>query len=114
MKKILINNCYGGYSLSDEYIEHLTNINVIDEYARDNQKVVEEAIKFGLSKASGMCAKLCIREIPENVHYSIGEYDGMEHIDDTWVYVTIDELKNGLSQEKLDLVQKAQSIRIQS
>ena len=39
-------------------------------------KVVE---KLG-EKASGRCAKLKIIEIPDDVKYTIEEYDGMEHV----------------------------------
>lgn len=120
MKKILINKCYGGYSLSEEFIDHLKTINLANEndntysIERDNQEIVEEAIKFGLDKASGMCANLTVIEIPEKAHYYIDEYDGIESIQEIWINVTIDDLKNGLSEEQLNLVTNGCSVKLQS
>ncbi len=113
--KILINNCYGGYGFSDEFTNHINSLGIPDDCEwRDNQIVVEEAIKFGLKKASGYCAELTVEEIPDGAHYSVGEYDGQEWISDTWIEVTLDELRKGLSEEQLDMVSKTWSIKQKS
>lgn len=112
--KILINKCYGGYGLSDEFYKHLIENKLVPEVdvARDNQVVVEAAINFGLKEASGHYADLSVTEIPDSVHYSIGEYDGQEWIDQLWIEVTLDELKSGLTQENLDFVSKGIDIKL--
>jgi hypothetical protein len=111
--KVLLNACYGGYSLSDEFIEHLKTFdNYEDDFARHDPFLIEEAIKFGLNKASGMCADLYIKEIPDNIKYSIYEYDGMEYINETWIEVSLEELKNGLPDHKLNLVKDITCIRL--
>lgn len=109
--KVLINNCYGGFGFSQDFVEHIrqfpgyehTNSAYYD-LSRDNQFVVEEAIKYGLDKASGGYSQLVVEEIPDGCNYIIGEYDGHEHISDVYITVTYDELKNGLSMDKLKLI----------
>lgn len=118
--KVLINRCYGGFGYSDAFTEHikaLTKDQLINErelWERDNQFLVEEAIKFGLDKASGEYSKLTVSEIPDGAHYSMGEYDGQEWIENTWIEVEIDELRNGLSAEHLDMVFKGCDVRLKS
>lgn len=118
--KVLINNCYGGFGYSDAFIEHikaLTKDQLINErelWERDNQFLVEEAIKFGLDKASGDHSSLTVNEIPDGAYYSIGEYDGQEWIENIWIEVEIDELRNGLSDEHLAMVFKGCDIRLKS
>ena len=111
--KVLINSCYGGFSFSEDFINHINSltknqlVNHYDLFARNNQFLVEEAIKFGLEKASGMCAKLSIVEIPDGLDYYINEYDGYEHIQYTFLTVHPDELVTGLSYERLKLAKQA-------
>ena len=59
------------------------------------QYIVDE---IGSERASGEHAELSICEIPDGCEYSIHEYDGTEYIDSTWIEITLDELKNGLSK----------------
>jgi len=119
MKKILINRCFGGFGFSEEFVDHCTNIGLLpinqcSENLRDNQAIVNEAIKFGLKQASGYSADLRVNEIDSRLEYSIHEYDGSEHIDQTWMNVTIEELKAGLSIEQIELAKKASCIKIKS
>lgn len=116
--KVLINKCYGGYGLSEEFVNHLITNNLVPQDSnsytinRNNQKIIEEAIKFGLENVNGFCAKLEIVELPDGCNYNIGEYDGQEWIEQYWINVTLDELKNGLSDEQLSMVTKGCDIKL--
>jgi hypothetical protein len=109
--KVLINTCYGGFGFSDEF-KQFYGIDDYDDWSRDNQDLIQKAEQFGLKKASGPFSKLEIVQVPDGCDYSIHEYDGTECIDETWITVTQDELKNGLSAEKLALALKVSCIRI--
>ncbi len=116
--KVLINSCYGGFGYSEEFVEHLITKNLVPKTAnsynipRDNQEIIEEAIKFGLEKANGWASKLEVVEILDGAQYSINEYDGFESIDDVWIEVTLDELKNGLSSNQLSMVSQGCNIKL--
>jgi hypothetical protein len=121
--KILINQCYGGYGLSDKFERYLKEIGLLSYDAktysghypdRDDQAMIEEAIKFGLKGASGDYAQLAVVEIPNGALYRIGEYDGQEWIEHVWIEVTIDELRNGLSTEQLDMVSQGCDVKLKS
>lgn len=77
--KIVINECFGGFGLSEEAMNILK---IDDDYGIDRAdpaliKVVEE---LG-DRASGCCAKLAVVEIPdEATDYDISEYDGAESV----------------------------------
>ena len=99
MKKIVINNCYGGFGLSQEALIELqksdsrfvnkfeSSIGILeegdlypsDELKRDNLKLVEIVEQLG-SRANDEHAELKIVEIPDNVEYIIEEYDGSEWV----------------------------------
>lgn len=80
MLKVVINKCYGGYSLSLKAMEYL---GTDDERAyiddRSNPKLVACVEILG-EDANGMCAELAIVEIPDDVAWEISEYDGFEHV----------------------------------
>lgn len=84
MTKIVVNNCFGGFGLSEEAKKRLDELSGIDGYliARDNRtdpiliKVVEE---LGES-ANGEYAELKIIEIPDDVKWYMTDYDGIETI----------------------------------
>lgn len=126
--KVLINNCYGGYGISHEacklWLErnNISFIETKDDYG-DPQFIIDNDISYvshlisrddpymiqifeekGSEFVSGECAELILVEVPDGCQYRIGEYDGMEWIDKIWIELTLDELKNGLSQEQLDMV----------
>ena len=93
--KVVINNCYGGFTLSCEAKEMLRKMGVapddIDfEYhflqKRACPKLVQVVEELG-AKASGEHAELVIVLIPDDVKFSIGEYDGVEWVQEqhrTW------------------------------
>ena len=128
--KVLINNCYGGYAISYQACKLWLERNNIsftenkDDYwdvefiidgkptylshqiSRDDSTIIQIFEEKGSEFTSGSLSELILVEIPDGCQYRIGEYDGMESIDQTWIEVTLDELKNGLSQEQLDLVSR--------
>lgn len=85
--KVVINDCHGGFSLSDagiaRYVE-LADLKLTGHfYSRDIPRedvalvqVVEEMGKL----ADGQCARLKIVEIPDDVNWYIEDYDGLEWV----------------------------------
>lgn len=97
MKKVVINSCYGGFSLSKKAMERLEELGVKDEYYEENKnnsatfddmwypsikrsdpRLVQVVEELG-DEASGACAKLEVVEV--NGKYRITEYDGWESIE---------------------------------
>lgn len=80
MTEIVLNKCYGGYSLSKEAYEFLGL--EWDEYGfafendRTNPQLIECVRHLG-KKASGSCANLVIESLPE---YTITNHSGFEII----------------------------------
>lgn len=79
--KIVLNKCFGGYSLSEEAYKYLGL--VWDDFGfefdndRTNEKLIKRIEALG-EKANGSCAYLGIVEIPDDVEYYIDNYDGFE------------------------------------
>ena len=114
--KVLINTSYGGFGFSDEFVKHIKELRGEHELNhwdldRDDQELIEEAIKFGLKNAEGRFASFDIIEVPDGLSYYINEYDGKESIFIT-LLVTEEELSNGLSPERLELAKQATAIYI--
>lgn len=109
MTKVAINNCFGGFSLSDKAFELLLNLKQIKFDKKSEYKYGYEQINYykkgtndylsqydftenrndvDLIKvietlgpaANGSCASLAIVDIPDDVDYTIEEYDGAEHV----------------------------------
>jgi hypothetical protein len=78
MTKIVINKCYGGFSLSEKAAAYL-GCDTYPEIERDDPRLVECVEKFGL-EANGDFAELAVVEIPDNVTWCIEEYDGSEWV----------------------------------
>ena len=135
--KIVINKCYGGYGLSSEAIElYLTKKNIPIEinashstgynkyyivednytfnewYIRRHDPILVEVVEELGEKSWGTNAELKVIEIPDNCHYQIDEYDGMESYPEIWIEVTGSELKEGLSEEKIELARQGCSIKL--
>jgi len=92
MRKIVINKCYGGFSLSDEAERLLfkkadpllyggfdIKESRVCNMPRHHPLLVEVVEELG-SKSWGDYAELKIVEIPEDVEWEIIEYDGIEYI----------------------------------
>ena len=94
MTKILINRCFGGYSVSKEVFEELgipydgygfienedLGISGGDFACRTDPRLLAAVEKIGYEKANGVFADLEIVEIPDDVEWEIQEYDGWESI----------------------------------
>ncbi len=84
--KIVINNCYGGFGLSDTAItlyNRLSGTPSISECEpepeRDDPYLIQVVEMLG-ELASRQSSKLEIVVIPDDVKWHIVEYDGMEHV----------------------------------
>lgn len=86
--KIVINNCYGGFSLSKKaFAQYCKETNtdpeadgVSDwEIPRDNPVLVRLVEEMG-EDADGVYAALKVVEIPDEVNWCIENYDGMEWV----------------------------------
>lgn len=88
LQRIVINDCYGGFSLSSraeaEY-RKLAGIPHDDEYwsnreiPRDDPYLVKVVRELGMG-ANGPHANLKIVEIPGDVEWTVEEYDGVEWV----------------------------------
>lgn len=85
--KVVINNCYGGFGLSDagitRYLELADLILTGDFYdrdiPRDDSALIQVVEEMG-EAANGSCADLKIVDIPDDVDWYIEEYDGNEWV----------------------------------
>lgn len=83
---IVINDCYGGFSLSEravlEYkkLAGITDPSFYDrDIPRDDPYLVKIVRELGMA-ANGSCANLKIVEVPGDVNWLVQEYDGAEWI----------------------------------
>ena len=77
--KFVINDCFGGYGLSQEFLDKYGK--KFEYLERNDPELVSAVEEFGLRNASGEFSVLCIKEIPDDAtDYSIEEYDGAESI----------------------------------
>jgi hypothetical protein len=130
---VVINDCYGGYSLSDEvlkmYLERTNTPYTTTQYSGsyftheyimvDGEPFIDDYISrhdpilIEILEEIGYINKgLKIVFVPDFAKYSIGEYDGKEWIENTWINVTVDELRAGLSQERLDQASQVNFIKV--
>lgn len=78
MPKVVINRCYGGFGLSDLARERL-GIEKYRELPRDDPRLVAVVEELG-DAADGRHASLAVVEIPDDVEWTIEEYDGIEWV----------------------------------
>lgn len=130
---VVINDCYGGYGLSDEvlkmYLERSNTPYTIcqessayfnhDYIMVDGESFTDDCISrhdpilIEILEEIGYINKgLKTVFVPDFAKYSIGEYDGKEWIENTWINITVDELRAGLSQERLDQVSQVDFIKV--
>lgn len=99
--KVVINKCFGGFSISRKAAELMAKLgseqakaelqeNPHDwygygyaegymSYDRSDPHLIAAVERLG-KEANGACAELRVVEIPDGVQYGIHEYDGMESI----------------------------------
>ena len=82
--KVVINSCYGGFGLSDKAKELYLELSgeefdKRDDRRRTNPFLIEVVETLGVY-ADGYCADLKIVEVPDDVLWSIDEYDGREWV----------------------------------
>ena len=86
--KVVINNCYGGFSLSDAGIARYLELKGIGwpnadfydrDIPRDDAALIRVVEELG-DAANGACADLKIVEVPDDVDWYIEEYDGNEWV----------------------------------
>lgn len=79
--KVVINKCYGGFSLSKKAMKFLGVGSEWPDIVRNDPKLVECVEKLG-EEANGVYAELKVVEIPDDVNWEIGEYDGLEWVEE--------------------------------
>lgn len=86
IRRVVINNCYGGFGLSDKAFERYrqltgTTDSVFPCYniERDDPYLIQVVKEMG-EQVNGPCSELKIVEIPADVNWVIEEYDGIEWI----------------------------------
>lgn len=107
MKRIVINKCFGGFSISEKGLEFMANRGCSEasvalenlrsyqadnvahgwsksnsggrDFPRDNWHLIA-AVEILGREANGDCAELAIIEIPEDVNWTIDDYDGAESV----------------------------------
>ena len=84
--KVVINRCYGGFSLSEKAYEFLGlewddfGYKYRDDSLRRADAKLVECVETLGEEADGRFAKLKVVEIPDDVEWEIDEYDGLESI----------------------------------
>lgn len=79
--KVVINRCYGGFGLSEKAMKFLGVDSSWPDITRNDPKLAECVEKLG-EEANGVYAELKVVEIPDDVNWEIGEYDGLEWVEE--------------------------------
>jgi len=84
MPKVVINRCYGGFSINKEGLKLYCQRHGLDpknvspyEIPRTDPVLVELVENF---EVDGECADLEVVEVPDDVEWHIEEYDGHEWV----------------------------------
>lgn len=85
--KVVINVCFGGFSLSDKAVARMKELGIEDaetfwgrwDNSRADLRLVQTVEELG-HEANGHYSKLRIVTIPDDVKWHIHEYDGLEHV----------------------------------
>lgn len=80
--KIVVNRCWGGFSLSKEAYKELGlpwDGHGFADVERDDPKLVETVERLG-DAANGRHSELKVIEIPDGISWEIDNYDGQETI----------------------------------
>ncbi len=84
--KVVINTCFGGFSLSVAACERYAELKGLDkpppsygEFDRADPLLIQVVEELGRAASSGY-AGLEIVDIPDDVEWHIHYYDGLEHV----------------------------------
>jgi len=134
--KLLINVCYGGFGISNEAIElwakkknialtkktteygdygyYVNGDEIVSEndIDRDDPTLIEVFEELGSERTSGQHGELKLIELPDGCEYDLTEYDGWESISNTWINVSVKELIEGLSPDRVADALNVRSIKI--
>ena len=80
--KVVINRCYGGFSLSEKAMKFLGVDSGWPDIARNDPKLVECVEKLGEAASYGLGSSLYVVEVPDDVKWTITEYDGVEQVEE--------------------------------
>lgn len=100
MKKIIINQCYGGFGFSKPFLKTFVQLKpsikknnpdieefpyLSDSYRRD-PIAIQLLEERGTEWSSDQYAKLVVKEVPEDIfkYIQVGEYDGYESLVIHW------------------------------
>lgn len=79
-KKIVINQCFGGFGIKEEFLPRI-GYDCAFDVPRDDPGLVRLLEIYGSEAVSDSLARLAIVEIPdEATDYRITDYDGIESI----------------------------------
>jgi hypothetical protein len=82
MREVVINRFYGGFALSDEahqLYEVYASAPSTFEIKRDSEHLVRVVRELG-NKASGDRSDLKVVQIPDDIEWTVEEYDGVEWV----------------------------------
>lgn len=78
--KLVINTCFGGFSIPDEFCKELGLKNSYSFITRDDERLINLIERNG-GVIEGFCSRLRVVELSDEVtDYEIVEYDGLERI----------------------------------
>jgi len=77
--KLILNRCYGGFTLSDDQVALLgvEHEHIFEDSLRTDQRLIA-SVEAG--DKGGIYAALEVLEIPDGCHYKIFDYDGYETV----------------------------------
>lgn len=84
--EVLVNQCYGGFSFSEEFAKHYgtrpyeyADSSCEDKWHRADPLLIQAVKDFGLDRATGDCARLQIAVLDNTKEWVIEDYeDGLE------------------------------------
>ena len=78
--KVVLNKCYGGFTLSEEFCKAYPQFHRYRE-PQTNQELIKCIEEFGVANAQGEFSEFEIFEMPdETTDYYIDEYDGYNQL----------------------------------
>ena len=89
--KIVINESYGGFRVSEQFCKHYNIPYDVDSISgvvtpkesitRTDKRLIEYIKKYGSNAASSSFSRLVVREVTNGEAYRISVYDGYEDIE---------------------------------